>query len=280
MAFFGYDEFKFASDYIASKTSYTPRVGMVMGSGLGDFAELVEQADIIPYADVPNFPVSTVQGHVGQFHIGTLFNHSVMVMRGRSHYYEGYPPSQLTLPIRVMQLLGVEIVVLTNAAGGINKDFEAGDLMLITDHINFLGLAGGNPLIGPNDERLGPRFPDTSKVYDRDLRSLAVNVAKKENIPLRRGVYAYLSGPTFESPAEVRMLRVLGADAVGMSTVPEAVVARHGGMRVLGISMISNITIDTLDSGEETTHEEVLSTGEITIPRLQSLLEGVLNQLA
>jgi purine-nucleoside phosphorylase len=201
-------------------------------------------------------------------------------MQGRVHYYEGYPMSQVTLPIRVMQLLGVELLILTNAAGGINKTFKAGDLMLITDHINLLGMTGANPLRGPNDDTLGPRFPDMSRVYDPELRKLALEAAGEAGIPLKQGVYMCLAGPSFETPADVRFLRLIGADAVGMSTVPEATVARHGGLRVLGISGISNTAIDSGDEAPVTTHEEVLEAGKIIAPRLEAILRGVLRKLA
>ncbi len=280
MEIFGRSEFEAAARYVSSHTEHTPRVGLVLGSGLGDLAQAVEDADIIPYGAIPHWPVSTVVGHQGQLHIGRLEGQSVIAMRGRAHYYEGYPISQVTLPIRVMQLLGVEIIVLTNAAGGINKAFHPGELMLITDHLNLLGMAGVNPLRGPNDDAFGPRFPDMSKVYDAELRRMALEVAAEQGIPLHRGVYICLSGPTFETPADIRFLRLIGVDAVGMSTVPEAIVARHGGTRVLGISSISNIAIDEVDSDAITTHEEVMEAGEIAMPRLEAVIRGVLRRLS
>jgi purine-nucleoside phosphorylase len=279
MKFMSRQEFEEAADYVRQHTDHQPRVGIVLGSGLGDFADSVENADIIPYSDIPNWPLSTVVGHQGQLHIGQLEGQTVMVMRGRAHFYEGYPLSQVTLPIRVMQLLGLEIVMLTNAAGGIKEGFQAGDLMLLTDHLNLLGMAGGNPLIGPNDDSLGPRFPDMSAVYDKELRALALKVALENDIPLHRGVYICLSGPTFETPADIRFLRLIGADAVGMSTVPEATVAHHGGLRVMGISGISNVAIDDPDSEAEASHEEVLDAGKIVVPRLEKILRGVLQGL-
>lgn len=280
MEFLTRKEFEEAADYVRSKTAHTPRIGIVLGSGLGDFADSVEAADIIPYDEIPHWPHSTVLGHKGQLHIGTLEDQNVMVMRGRAHYYEGYPMSQVTLPIRVMQLLGVEIVILTNAAGGVNKNFKAGELMLLVDHLNMVGMTGANPLRGPNDESLGTRFPDMSKVYDRKLREVAIQVAKAEGVPLQQGIYICLAGPTFETPADIRFLRGIGADAVGMSTVPEATVARHGGMRVLGFSGISNVAIDEVDSEAETTHDEVLETGQIAVARLEKVLRGVLRSLS
>lgn len=279
MEFFGLTEFRAAAEAILSRIQIQARVGMVLGSGLGGLADAVEDASIIPYEEIPHWPRSTAEGHQGQLHIGQLEGQPVVVMRGRTHYYEGYPISQVTLPIRVMQLMGVEFIFLTNAAGGINKTFAAGDLMLITDHINLIGMAGANPLRGPNDESLGPRFPDMSHVYDRELRQLALEVAQEHDLPLQRGIYVCLAGPSYETPADIRFLRLIGADAVGMSTVPEATVARHGGLRVLGVSGISNITIDTPDSEAQTEHQEVLEAGKIIVPRLETILRGVLRKL-
>jgi purine-nucleoside phosphorylase len=278
--FFGRAEFEVAADAVRQRIARQPRVGLVLGSGLGDLAESVQEADVIPYQDIPHWPRSTVVGHRGQLHIGTLEGVPVMVMRGRAHYYEGYSMTQVTLPIRVMQLLGVEVLILTNAAGGLNKSFTPGDLMLLVDHLNLLGMTGANPLRGPNDETLGTRFPDMTRVYDRDLRSLAAKVAVEQGVPLHQGVYICLAGPSFETPADVRFLRTMGADAVGMSTVPEATVARHGGLRVMGVSSIANIVIDDPDSDAETTHEEVLAAGALAVPRLEALVRGVLRGLA
>lgn len=275
----GYDQYKEAADYISQQTKHTPRVGMILGSGLNDLAQSISDADVFPFSDIPHFPQATVTGHSGKIYIGELEGLPVLVLRGRPHYYEGYSLKLVTLPIRVMQMLGLELIILTNAAGGVNKDFAAGDLMLIEDHLNMVGMMGSNPLMGPNDERLGPRFPDMSRVYDRELRMIALDVAKENGIQLHKGVYAWLSGPSFETPADIRFLRAIGADAVGMSTVPEAIVARHGGTKTLGISMISNVTIDTLDTNRETTHEEVLEAGALAVPRLETILRGVLRSL-
>jgi purine-nucleoside phosphorylase len=281
MQFYARPEFEAAADYVRQHSHHRPRIGIVLGSGLGDFANAVEDADIISYEQIPHWPLSTVAGHHGQLHIGRLEGQSVLVMRGRAHSYEGYPMSQVILPIRVMQLLGLEIVILTNAAGGLDKSFNPGDLMLITDHLNLIGMSGmNNPLRGPNDDSLGPRFPDMSSVYDRQLREIALSVAAEEAIPLRQGVYAGLAGPSFETPAEIRFLRTIGAQAVGMSTVPEAIVARHGGMRVLGFSGISNVAIDVIDGETKTTHEEVLDAGRLVVPRLIAVLRGVLRRLS
>jgi len=265
------------SRLIKSKTSHSPKIGMILGSGLGSLAEEVRESDSFPYGELPGWPVSTVEGHVGRLVIGNLEGQSVVVMQGRSHFYEGYSMSQVGLPVRVMQRLGAEILIVTNAAGAVNPDFEPGDLMLLTDHINIVGMTGFNPLRGPNLAEFGPRFPDMGRVYDRQLADLARKVAKENSLGLREGVYICLAGPSYETPADLRFLKTIGADAVGMSTVPEATVARHGGMRVMGISGISNKA--NLDGETLTTHEEVLDAGRILVPKLTRLVRGVLQQL-
>jgi purine-nucleoside phosphorylase len=275
----GRTEFEEARRYVQEHTSHAPLIGIVLGSGFGGLSNSIEQADIIPYSDIPHWPQSTVLGHSGQLYIGVLEGKSVLVMAGRIHYYEGYDFPSVTLPIRVMQLLGIKVVILTNAVGGINKSFKASDLMLISDHINLVGMTGANPLRGPNDNTLGLRFPDMSRVYDRELRVLAKTVALETDITLHEGVFTCIAGPSFETPAEIRFLRALGADAVGMSTAPEAIVARHGNMRVLGISGISNTVIDNIESTTETSHEEVLQAGKVIVPRLETLIRGVVRQL-
>ncbi len=262
---------------IQARTSYKPRVSIILGSGLNGLADSVEGPDIIPFADLPHFPVSTVMGHAGRLVIGSLEGQSVFVMQGRIHFYEGYSMAQVTLPIRVMQRLGIEILIVTNAAGGVNPAFVPGDVMLITDNLNLIGMGGHNPLIGPNLDEIGPRFPDMSQAYDRALCDLARGIARKESILLQEGVYTGLSGPSFESPADLRFLRLIGTDAVGMSTVPEVIVARHGGMRVLGFSGISNKA--NLDGQTVTTHEEVMEAGKVITPKLEKLIRGVLTQL-
>jgi purine-nucleoside phosphorylase len=262
---------------VRSKTKHQPESGMILGSGLGPLAEEIQDADKIPYSELPGWPVSTVVGHSGQLVIGKLANKTVLVMQGRSHFYEGYPISLLGLPVRVMKRLGIETLIVTNAAGGVNPEFVPGDLMMLTDHLNLLGMAGQNPLRGPNLEEFGPRFPDMSRVYDRELHAIARQVAEDAGFVLREGVYVCLSGPTFESPADLRFLRTAGVDAVGMSTVPEAIVARHSGMRVLGVSGISNKA--NLDGETITTHEEVLEAGKVLVPKLISLVRGVLQKL-
>ncbi|NCP86391.1 MAG: purine-nucleoside phosphorylase [Anaerolineae bacterium CG_4_9_14_3_um_filter_57_17] len=262
---------------VRARTRYQPRVGLILGSGLGSLADSIELSDIIPYADLPHWPTSTVWGHTGQLVIGTLEGQAALVMQGRVHFYEGYSMAQVTLPVRVMQRLGIEILIVTNAAGAIHPDFAPGDLMLITDHLNMIGMSGINPLIGPNDPALGQRFPDMSQAYDRALGELARQAARQRNVILREGVYVGLSGPAFETPADLRFLRMAGADAVGMSTVPEVTVARHGGMRVLGISGISNKA--NLDGNTLTSHEEVLEAGRLMVPGLEKIIRGVLRGL-
>ena len=257
----------------------TPRIGLVLGSGLSSLGEQVEAADTVAYDQIPHWPASTVAGHSGRLILGRLEGKSVLVMQGRAHYYEGYPPSRITFPVRVMQALGVQTLVLTNAAGGLNPEFEAGDLMLIRDHLNLPGLAGHNPLRGPNDDESGPRFPDMTAAYDPQLRALARDVATAEGLTLQEGVYAYVGGPSYETPAELRFLQMVGADAVGMSTAPSVVVARHGGMRVLGISTITNMATPDPEPGQETSHEEVLEVGALVVPRLTRLIHGILRRL-
>ncbi len=268
-----------AADAVSRRTDYTPRIGLVLGSGLNDLADAVVDADVVSVGDIPHWPTSTAPGHAGRLVIGALEEKPVLVLQGRAHYYEGYQMSQLALPVRVMQRLGVETIILTNAAGGLNPDFEAGDLMLIRDHLNFLGLTGQNPLRGPNDDSIGPRFPDMTEPYDPRLRRLAHEVAREQEITLREGVYAYVAGPSYETPAELRFLLTVGADAVGMSTVPSVVIARHAGMRVLGISTITNMATPDPEPGQETTHEEVLEVGRIVVPRLTRLIHGILRRL-
>lgn len=265
-----------AAAYVESVSRYRPKVGLILGSGLNPLAEEVEPADRIPYQDIPHFPVPSVEGHVGQLVLGPLAGDPVMIMQGRVHFYEGYPIQQVVFPVRVMQVMGVKTLIVTNAAGGLSPAFRPGDLMLISDHINLIGMTGNNPLFGPNDPTLGPRFPDMSQAYDPELRSVARQVARDEGIPLHEGIYAGLAGPSFETPADVRFLRIIGADAVGMSTVPEVTVARHGGMRVLGVSGISNVALAEATPGQEASHEEVLAAGAVMVPRLTALLKGVL----
>lgn len=276
--FFSRLHYEQAADYIRQHTKHKPAVGMILGSGLGPLADAVEQADVIEGGDVPHWPRSTVQGHAGRLVIGRLEGQTVLVQQGRVHYYEGPSIAATTLPVRVMRELGIEYLIVTNAAGAVNPQFRPGDIMLITDHVNLLGMAGVSPLRGPNDESLGPRFPDMMNAYDRDLRALALEVARKANVPMRQGVYVCLAGPSFETLADLRFLRGIGVDAVGMSTVPEVTVARHGGMKVLGLSGISNAA--NLDGSMPTTHEEVLEAGKVIVPKLTTVIRGVLRALS
>ncbi|MFH2104411.1 MAG: purine-nucleoside phosphorylase [Chloroflexota bacterium] len=262
------------STAIRSRVDLSPRVGIILGTGLGGVADAVTDAVTIPYTDLPEWPTSTVIGHAGRLVIGTLEGQSILVMQGRVHYYEGYSMAQVTLPVRVMQRLGIEIMIVTNAAGAINPEFLPGDVMLITDNLNLVAMMGLNPLIGMNLDEFGPRFPDMSQSYDRELGVLARQVAVDNQIVLREGVYAGLSGPSFESPADLRFLQTIGADAVGMSTIPEVIVARHGNTRALGFSGISNKA--NLDGNTLTTHEEVLDAGRVLAPKLETIIRGVL----
>ncbi|WP_257832278.1 purine-nucleoside phosphorylase [Salipaludibacillus agaradhaerens] len=248
---------KEAKEYIESKLTVKPTIGLILGSGLGVLADDIKDPVTIPYKDIPGFPQSTVTGHKGQFVIGELEGKIVAAMQGRFHYYEGYTMALVTLPVRVMKAMGVDNLIVTNAAGGINESYQPGDLMIIKDHINMFGT---NPLIGPNEEEVGVRFPDMSQAYTPKLVELAENVAKALSIDVHKGVYVGNTGPAYETPAEVRMLRTLGGDAVGMSTVPEVIVARHSNMSVLGISCISNMAAGILD--QPLTHDEVMETTE------------------
>ncbi len=275
--FINLSEIDRAVEVIQRQIAMKPRVGMILGSGLGTLAEKVEDAVIIPYGDIPSWPVSTVEGHHGRLVIGMLEGQAVLVMQGRAHYYEGYSMPQVGFPVRVMQRLGLEILIVTNAAGAVNPGFEPGEVMLITDHLNLLGMAGESPLRGPNFDQIGPRFPDMGLAYDRELGELARQVAKENDITMQEGVYICLAGPSFETPADLRFLKAIGVDAVGMSTVPEVTVARHGGMRALGLSTISNKA--NLDGDTITSHEEVLAAGKIVLPRLTTIVEGVLASL-
>lgn len=268
-----------AADAIRTRTRHQPRVGLILGSGLGVLADSAIDVDIIPYEEIPNFPASTVPGHAGRLVIGELAGAQVAIMQGRFHFYEGWTSQQVVFPVRVMRRLGIETLILTNAAGGLNPTFATGDVMLITDHINFIGMAGNNPLRGPNVDEFGVRFPAANRIYTHELRTLARQVAQSEEIDLREGVYVALSGPNFESPAEIRMWRMLGGDAVGMSTASEAQTAHHAGMQVLAFSTITNMAIAELDSESEPTHEEVVEAGKIIVPQLTRLLMGVLGRL-
>lgn len=262
---------------IRQQIDFKPHIGMILGSGLGPLAESVETPLNLPFASLPSFPVATVEGHAGRFIFGRLENQTVMVMQGRVHYYEGYSMAEVTLPVRLMQRLGIQYLIVTNAAGAVNPVFEPGEVMLITDHLNLIGMAGLSPLRGANLDELGPRFPDMSRAYDLELAQLARQVAEESGLTLREGIYACLAGPSFETPADLRFLRLVGVDAVGMSTVPEVTIARHAGTRVLGLSGISNKA--NLDGNTLTTHAEVLAAGHLIVPLLESLVRGVLRRL-
>jgi purine-nucleoside phosphorylase len=272
-------EYAEAVAVVQGHSQLRPSIGLVLGSGLGGLADTLENRVVIPYGDIPGWPQSTVPGHSGQLVIGHLEGRPVVAQQGRAHFYEGYDLQQVTFPLRVMHLMGVRTVILTNAAGGLNQNYRVGDLMLLNDHINFVGMGGHNPLVGPNDDSIGPRFPGMVQTYDRELRQLACQVAQQAGITLHEGVYICLSGPNYETPAEIRMLRTIGGDAVGMSTVHEVLVARHAGMRVMAYSGITNVCIDSVDTELETTHEEVLDAGSILVPKLTTILRGVLRSL-
>ncbi|KNB71154.1 purine-nucleoside phosphorylase [Brevibacillus reuszeri] len=260
--------------YIEPKLAEKPTIGLVLGSGLGVLADEIENPVIIPYHEIPGFTVSTVVGHKGQLVIGKLQGKQVVAMQGRFHFYEGHGLDAVVFPIRVMKLLGVETIIVTNAAGGINQSYNPGDLMLISDHLN---LTFRNPLIGANDDEMGARFPDMSEAYSKELRQLAKSVAAEQGIELREGVYAGLLGPSYETPAEIRMLRTLGGDAVGMSTVPEVIVARHMKVNVLGISCISNMAAGILE--QPLSHDEVMETTEKVKTQFLALVNGIVAQL-
>lgn len=269
-----YERAEHATRVIRSRISVEPRIALVLGSGLGGFADDFEEAVSIPYEDIPGFMRSTAQGHAGQLVIGKIDSVPVLAMQGRVHYYEGYSLEEVTFPVRTFGLLGVKTLVLTNAAGGINVQLTQGALMVISDHVNLMGV---NPLRGPNDERFGPRFPDMSSVYSPELQELVVEEAKAISVEVRRGIYCALSGPSYETPSEIHLLRNLGADAVGMSTVPEAIVARHMGLEVLGISCITNMAAGISD--EPINHEEVMATGNRVRETFAELLRRVIGAI-
>ncbi|QDX93691.1 purine-nucleoside phosphorylase [Brevibacterium sp. JNUCC-42] len=263
-----------AKAFIEEKLTERPTIGLVLGSGLGVLAEEIEEATIISYDEIPHFTKSTVVGHKGQLVIGKLKGKQVVAMQGRFHYYEGHDLEAVVFPIRVMKAIGVETIIVTNAAGGVNESYQPGNLMLISDHLN---LTYRNPLIGENDESLGARFPDMSEAYSKRLRGLSKEIAATLGIQLQEGVYAGLLGPSYETPAEIRMLRILGGDAVGMSTVPEVIVARHMNVEVLGISCISNMAAGILD--QPLSHDEVMETTEKVKAEFLSLVKGVIEKI-
>jgi len=269
-----YERAEHAARVIRSRISIEPRIALVLGSGLGGFADDFEEAVGIPYEDIPGFVRSTAQGHAGRLVVGKIDSVPALAMQGRVHYYEGYSLEEVTFAVRTFGLLGVKTLVLTNAAGGINVQLTQGALMVISDHLNLMGV---NPLRGANDERFGPRFPDMSAVYSRELQELVIDEAKAIGVEVRRGIYGALSGPSYETPAEIHLLRNLGADAVGMSTVPEAIVARHMGLEVLGISCITNMAAGISD--EPINHEEVMATGDRVRETFAELLRRVIGAI-
>ncbi len=263
-----------AAAHILEVSGQKPELGLILGSGLGVLADEIENATVIPYSEIPHFPVSTVEGHAGQLVVGTLGGKTVAAMQGRFHYYEGYSMQEVTFPVRVMKAMGMTHILVTNAAGGVNESFTPGDLMIITDHINYMG---AHPLIGPNYKEFGPRFPDMSSAYTKELVQLAERVASEQNIAVQKGVYIGFTGPTYETPAEVRMARILGGDAVGMSTVPEVIVAAHGGMKVLGISCITNMAAGILD--QPLAHDEVIETTEKVKSTFLALVKTIVSEM-
>jgi purine-nucleoside phosphorylase len=285
-----YDWVHKAADHVTARLQVAPRVAIVLGTGLGGIADAIDGALVLPYGEIPHFPRSTVLGHAGRLVLGTLHGVPVAAMQGRFHLYEGYTPGEIVFPLRVLQALGAEIAMLTNAAGGLNPAFTSGTLMLVTDSIGLPMLAGLNPLVGPNDDRIGPRFPPLAGAFDTDLRARAREVATAQRIELAEGVYVMVAGPNYESPAELRFLRAIGADAVGMSTVPEVIAARHMGMRVLAISCITNLALPSPDAAavpdsslhapEVPSHEEVLAVAEAAGTRLAAVLEGTVARLS
>lgn len=269
-----YEKLLSCYECVRKKTDFEPRVAIVLGSGLGDYAEQIKVVSELPYSEIEGFPVSTVPGHAGKFIFGYIDQVPVVCMKGRVHYYEGYPISDVVLPVRLMKLMGAKILFLTNAAGGVNTSFHAGDLMMIKDHVSVFA---PNPLIGANIDELGVRFPDMSTVYDRELQELILRAAKENGIFLQEGVYAQLTGPSFESPAEIRMLRGFGVDAVGMSTVVEAIAANHMGMKICGISCISNLAAGM--TANPLTHEEVQEAADTAAPNFKKLVTEAVKKM-
>jgi purine-nucleoside phosphorylase len=269
-----YERIEKTKQFLEKIAALKPYIGIVLGTGLGNFANQIENQQIIPYEEAPNFPISTVMGHQGQLIFGKVKDKNVVALKGRFHYYEGYSMQEVTFPIRVLASLGIEYLFLSNASGGTNPDYSVGDIMIIEDHIN---LTGQNPLIGPNDERLGPRFPDMSEVYDKKLIALAMEVARERGIKYQKGVYAAVTGPNYETPAEYRYIRKIGADAVGMSTVPEAIVARHAGLPCFAVSVISDLGVE--GKIEKITHEGVIDAASLAEPLMTRMILGMMEKL-
>lgn len=268
------DRINMAVNYIEDKIEVKPRLGLILGSGLGDLAEEIKDSVEISYKDIPSFPVSTVKGHKSQFVIGRMGNQNVIAMQGRFHYYEGYNMEEVVMSVRVLKKLGVTHLIVTNAAGSVNKSFEPGNLMIIKDHINFMGM---NPLIGANLDDFGPRFPDMSEAYSEELIKKAEHCAKKINLIIRKGVYCAFTGPSYETPAEIEMIRTIGGDAVGMSTVPEVITAVHSGIKVLGISCLTNMAAGILD--KPLNHKEVVETSKKANKKFKLLVKEVINEM-
>ncbi len=268
-----YEKVGEAEDFLSSRLSSIPQIAIILGSGLGALADEIQPEVTFPYDEIPNFPPITVEGHSGIMVIGELENKQILAMQGRPHYYEGRDMQEITFPTRVMAKLGIKDLIVTNASGGINESFEVGDLMIITDHINLMGT---NPLIGPNYSKMGPRFPNMTQTYDKELIELSLKVAEEEGIKVQKGVYVGVSGPSYETPAEIRFLRIIGADAVGMSTVPEVIVARHCSLRVLGISCITGVTRE--DSHKTLSHQEVIEVAETSGAKFKKLIRGIIRR--
>lgn len=262
------------SSFIKSKINFAPQIGLILGSGLGTLADEIKNPIVFDYKDIPNFPVSTVEGHEGKLILGELEGKKVIAMQGRFHYYEGYSMQEVTLPVRIMKALGIQMLLVTNACGGMNKDLYPGALMIIEDHVNFTGV---NPLIGYNYYELGPRFPDMSSAYDKELISLAEKIGEKLNIETKKGIYVAISGPCYSSRAELRMLKIIGGDTIGMSTVPEVIVARHAGLKTLGISCVTDMAI--ADEMVSISHEEVMQVANETRPKFISLVKGIIKEV-
>ncbi|XP_065572394.1 purine nucleoside phosphorylase-like isoform X2 [Artemia franciscana] len=279
---FTYDVIKQSADFLLARTKHRPKIGIICGSGLGGLAELLKDKDEFQYEEIPNFPVSTVQGHAGRMVIGLLADVPVVCMQGRFHAYEGYPLWKCAMPVRVMKLLGVKTLIVTNAAGGLNPDYKAGDIMVIRDHVNIQGMAGDSPLKGRNEERFGPRFPAMNNAYNKTYRKMAFQLAKELGMSdsMHEGVYVMLGGPTYETVAELKFLRLFGIDAVGMSTVPEVVVARHCGMSVFAFSLITNECITNYESSNEANHEEVIAAANKRQTDLKVLVTNMVIQMS
>ncbi|XP_075998544.1 purine nucleoside phosphorylase 6 [Genypterus blacodes] len=276
-----YEDYKETADWLLAHTEQRPKVAIICGSGLGSLADLLDNKTVFPYSDIPRFPSTTVPGHAGQLVFGRLQGCECVCMQGRFHFFEGYNMQTVTYPVRVFFLLGIETLIVTNAAGGLNGSFNVGDIMIIKDHINLPGFAGQNPLCGHNDDRFGVRFPCMSDAFDRELSALAKQTAEEERCGsfLKQGVYCMVAGPTFETIAECKVLQTLGADAVGMSTVPEVVVARHCGLRVLGLSLITNIVVTDYDSEEKANHEDTLRITNSRAQDLQRLVSNLIKKI-